>query len=97
MEMSGQLFAPGRFTPSERAPGTTHWIGGWMGLRTGMDTVSKRNTSHRDSNPDHPIVQPVVSRYTDWAIRALNNNNNNNNNKKKKKKKKMPTISTFIP
>jgi len=28
--VSGQLHAPGRFTPSERDPGT-HWIGGWVG------------------------------------------------------------------
>jgi hypothetical protein len=32
--------------------------------------VSKRKFSkpHRNSNPDQPIVQPVFSRYTDWAI-----------------------------
>jgi hypothetical protein len=27
---------PDRFTPGERAPGT-HWIGGWVGPRTGLD------------------------------------------------------------
>jgi hypothetical protein len=32
---------PGRFTPGERAPGT-HWIGGWVGPRTGLDDVEKR-------------------------------------------------------
>jgi hypothetical protein len=26
----------GRFTPGERAPGT-HWIGGWVDLRAGLD------------------------------------------------------------
>jgi hypothetical protein len=31
---------PGRFTPRERAPGT-HWIGGWMGPRTGLDDMEK--------------------------------------------------------
>jgi hypothetical protein len=43
---------PGRFTPTERAPGT-NWIGGWMGHRAGLDTVLKRNTPSpsRDSNP----------------------------------------------
>jgi hypothetical protein len=62
----------GRFTPSERALGT-HWIGGWVGFRAGLDAESKRKIPNprRDSNPDHPIVQPVVSRYTDWAIPAL--------------------------
>jgi hypothetical protein len=29
---------PGRFTPGERASGT-HWIGGWMGPKTGLDAV----------------------------------------------------------
>jgi hypothetical protein len=32
---------PGRFTPRERAPGT-HWIGGWMGPRAGLDAVVNR-------------------------------------------------------
>jgi hypothetical protein len=32
---------PGRFTSKERAP-STHWIGGWVGLRAGMDAVVKR-------------------------------------------------------
>jgi hypothetical protein len=31
---------PDRFTPEERAPGT-HWIGGWVGLRAGLDDVEK--------------------------------------------------------
>jgi hypothetical protein len=31
---------PGRFTTGERAPGT-HWIGGWVGPRTGLDDVEK--------------------------------------------------------
>jgi hypothetical protein len=33
-----------RFTPGERAAGT-HWIGGWVGLRTGLDDVEKRKIS----------------------------------------------------
>jgi len=28
---------PGRFTPRERAPDNTHWIGGWVGPRAGLD------------------------------------------------------------
>jgi hypothetical protein len=32
---------PGRFTPGERAPGT-HWIGGWVGPRVGLEAVEKR-------------------------------------------------------
>jgi hypothetical protein len=30
----------GRFTPGERAPGV-HWIGGWVGLRAGLDDMKK--------------------------------------------------------
>jgi hypothetical protein len=32
---------PGHFTPGERAPGT-HWIGGWVDPRAGLDDVEKR-------------------------------------------------------
>jgi hypothetical protein len=61
---------PVLFTFREGAP-CTHWIGGWVGPRADLDTVSKIKTSSPlwDSNPDHPIVQPVVSHYTDWATR----------------------------
>jgi hypothetical protein len=58
---------PGCFTPKERVPGT-HWIGGWVGPRARLETVSKRKVPspslRRGSNLEHPIVQPVVSRYT---------------------------------
>jgi hypothetical protein len=63
---------PGRFTPRERAP-ATHWLGGWVGPRAGLNTVVRRKipSRRRDTNPDHLIVQPVGSRYTDWFIPAL--------------------------
>jgi hypothetical protein len=50
----------GRFTPRERARGT-HWIRAWVGTRASLDTVSKRKTpsSRQESNPEHPIVQPL--------------------------------------
>jgi hypothetical protein len=35
LDGSGQLHAPG-----ERAPGT-HWVGDWVGLSVGLDTVVK--------------------------------------------------------
>jgi hypothetical protein len=40
-------------------------MGGWVGPRTGLDDVEKR-----DSNSDLSVVQPVASRYTDYAIPA---------------------------
>jgi hypothetical protein len=55
------------FTPGERAPGT-HWIGGWVDPRAGLDDVEKRKfLTYRDSNSDPSVVQPVSSRYTDYA------------------------------
>jgi hypothetical protein len=56
----------GRFTHREAAPGT-HWIGYWVGPRAVLDVVVKRKFPRpcRESNPDHPIAQPVASRYTD--------------------------------
>jgi hypothetical protein len=56
---------PGRFTPG------THWRGGWVGLRAGLDDVEKRNSwPYRDSNSDPSVVKPVASRYTGWATPA---------------------------
>jgi hypothetical protein len=69
IDVSGQLHAPGHFTPRERAPGT-HWIGGWVGPRAVLEAVVKRRipSPRRESNPRTPIVQLVAQRYTDWAI-----------------------------
>jgi hypothetical protein len=52
-----------RFTPRERAPGT-HWIGGWVGYRVGLDTVLMRKfpSPCRDSNS--PIIHSVAQCYT---------------------------------
>jgi hypothetical protein len=51
--MSGQLHAPLTLPPGERAPGT-HWIGGRLGPRAGLDMVSKRRilSLRRDLNSD---------------------------------------------
>jgi hypothetical protein len=71
MEVSSQFHDPAALPPGERAPGT-HWIGGWVGLRVGFDAVERRQISgfSQDSNPDPSTIQPVASRYTDWAILA---------------------------
>jgi hypothetical protein len=70
MEVSGQLHAPAALPP-ERDPGT-HWIGGWVGPRAVLDAVVKKKIPgpRRESNPTTLLVQPVVQRYTDWAITA---------------------------
>jgi len=36
MEVSGQLHAPAALSPGESTHGT-HWIGGWVGPRSGLD------------------------------------------------------------
>jgi len=49
---------PSHFTPKESSP-TTHWIGGWMGPRAGLDMVSKRKipSPHWESNPNRPACR----------------------------------------
>jgi hypothetical protein len=40
LEVSGQLHAPAALPPAEE-PSGTHWIGGWVDLRAGLDDVVK--------------------------------------------------------
>jgi hypothetical protein len=64
MEVSGQLYAPAALPPRERVPGT-HWIGGRVDPRSGLDAaVMKRKfpSSSRESNL--PMIHPVAQRYT---------------------------------
>jgi hypothetical protein len=48
---------PGRFTLRELGPGT-HWIGGWVGPRAGLDVVVKRKipSLRRESKPRTPVL-----------------------------------------
>jgi hypothetical protein len=57
----------GRFTAGEKAPGT-HWIGGWLGPKTGLDEVEKilDPTGTRTPTPR----PSMASRYTECAIPA---------------------------
>lgn len=57
MEVSGQLHATGALNFGKE-PQVTHWIGGWVGTRTGLDAVVTRIIcSCQESNPD---IQPAV-------------------------------------
>jgi hypothetical protein len=55
-------FTPRPLYLRERAP-DTHWIGGWVGPRAGLDMVSKRKipSPRREPQTDHPIGQPAPS------------------------------------
>jgi hypothetical protein len=54
---------PGCFTPRERDSGT-HWIGGWVGPRAGLDAVVKRKIPSlywdSDLRSSSPRKEPVV-------------------------------------
>jgi len=45
MEVSGQLHAPAALLPRKESPGT-HWIGGWVGPRAGILTVTYPSQDH---------------------------------------------------
>jgi hypothetical protein len=66
MGTRGQCHAPAALCPGEWTPGT-HCTGGWVGLRTGLDTEirGKILCLCRGSNLDHPVVQSVVKHSTD--------------------------------
>jgi len=51
---------PGRFIPGEGAP-DTHWIGGWVVPRRGMEAVTKRKIPTIDPLGNRIlVVQPVT-------------------------------------
>ena len=61
MRVDGQRHAPAAFPPS------THWVGGWVGPRAGLD---RRGKSRLPPGFDPRTAQAVASRYTDWAVPA---------------------------
>ena len=63
--VSGQQHAPATLYPRVR-PGT-HFIGGWVGPRAGLDQCGKPRPPQ---GFDPRTVQPVASGYTDRAIPA---------------------------
>jgi hypothetical protein len=56
MGVSGQRHAPTALYPGERTPGT-HWTGGWVDPRAGLDAEAKRKILClcRGSNPSRPV------------------------------------------
>jgi hypothetical protein len=59
MEVSGQLHVPATLPPGEIAQ-STHKIGGWVGLKCGLDAKEKRKdsclcqTTHSVNSPPPP-------------------------------------------
>jgi hypothetical protein len=49
MGVSGQHHVPAALYPEERTPGT-HWIGGWVGPRAGLDIGARK-----ESKPGRPV------------------------------------------
>jgi hypothetical protein len=60
-------FTPRPVYPRERAY-STHWIGGWVGPRDGLEKI--KFLTLPDTNSDPSFVQLIASRNTDWAIPA---------------------------
>ena len=69
-----QRHAPAALYPRERHG--THCTGGWVGPRAGMDSCGK---SRHPPEFDPQTVQPVASRYTDYANRSTAFTKNDNN------------------
>jgi hypothetical protein len=66
VEASGQLHAPAALPPGKGAPGT-HWIGGWVNPRVGLDDEEKTldPTGTRTPTPRSPNrnFDPASSNY----------------------------------
>ena len=62
--MRGERHAPAALYPRER-PGT-HCTGGWVGPRAGVD---RRGKISPPPEFDPRTIQPVATRYTDYATR----------------------------
>jgi hypothetical protein len=69
MGVSGQRHAPTALLHPGKGPSGTHWTGGWVGPRDGLDTeaTGKISCLCRGLKLDRPVVQPVARHYTDWA------------------------------
>jgi len=61
MGEGGQPHAPAVSTPGERPD--THFTGGWVDFRAGLDARKISSPLGFDPGPSSPLV----SRYTEWA------------------------------
>jgi hypothetical protein len=64
VEVTGQLHDPA-VLPSGKDALVTHWLGGWVGPRAGLDAVVKRKIPSLPlPRLEPPIIQLVAERYT---------------------------------
>jgi hypothetical protein len=63
MGVSGQRHAPAALYPRGKDPPGTHWIGGWVGPRAGLDAGLEEKSSAPVGDRT-PVVQSVVRNYT---------------------------------
>jgi len=63
MLVGGQRHTPGDLSPPRERSGT-QYIGGWMGLRAGLDRCGKSRPLPTPTGFDRRTVKPVASRYT---------------------------------
>jgi hypothetical protein len=77
MEPKGEWSAsrPYRFTLGERAP-STHWIGGWVGPRAGLDAVEKRKFLTLPELEFQPLGRPARGQSL-YRLRYPASRNNN--------------------
>jgi hypothetical protein len=72
--VSGQLHVPAALPrgKSPPPPPDIHWIGSWVDRRAGLDDVEKRKFLILPGFELRPLglVEPVSSRYTEYAIQA---------------------------
>jgi hypothetical protein len=66
--VGGQRHASATLYPRKRSS-SSHWIGGWVGLRAGLDTEAREQILclYRESNHGCPVCS---RHYIDWAIPA---------------------------
>jgi hypothetical protein len=62
MVVNGQLLAPAALH-KERAL-SSHWIGGWVGPRAGLEAMVKRKIPIPCRELEHLTIQPLAQRYT---------------------------------
>jgi hypothetical protein len=71
MGVSGQHHAPAALLPPGKGPPVPIVLeAGWAPEPVWTQRIEEKSFACRESNPDRPVVQPVVRHYTAWAIPA---------------------------